>query len=349
MSFIDATRQNFTELPAQPYVANGRLYFTLPKAGLLSRLFVKLKGVMTVTLGGGTAVVSEKTMFNLIKRIRLIANSGTAIFDVSGYGTYLINQLLNSNCSPDKSVFDRTYLTEVYNCPVSAGANNWIGGLIIPIAMNVRDPIGMIMLQNDSTNLTLEIEFNPEYGLLNNDIYAVVVTGAAVTSFAGTVSVNMEYFNVPKNAADFPPLNIVHQWLENRDALSSTGAFVKSLQRGNIYQRIIHNLTLANLLDTTDVDKFRILYNQSEVPYTTDKLTQLILQRSRYGMDLPKGCYVHDFTYSTGEVGLGNSRDYINSANVTELQSEVTINSGATVTAGQSFLNTISEQLIRLA
>lgn len=347
MSFNEATRQNFTELPAQSYVAGGRLYFPLPKAGLLSRLFVKLVGTMTVTLGTGTATVSEKP-YNLIKRIRLIANSGTAIYDVSGYGTYLINNLLRSNQSPDKSVYDRGYLSEVYNCPVADGANAWKMALELPIAMNVRDPIGLIMLQNDSTNLTLEIEFNSEYGLLNNDIYSIVVTGNTTASFSGKVGVMMEYFNVPKDKNDYPPLNMIHQWLENRDALPGTGAFVKQLQRGNIYQRIIHAIQLGNLLDTIDVDKFRILYNQSEVPYTVDKLSQLFLQRSRYGMDLPKGCFVHDFTYSTGEVGLGNARDYINSANVTELQSEVTINSAATVTAGQSFLTTISEQLIRL-
>jgi hypothetical protein len=113
--------------------------------------------------------------------------------------------------------------------------------------------------------------------------------------------------------------------------------------------RLAHYLTLGNALNTADVDKLRILYNQAEVPYTVDKLSQLFLQRNRYGMDLPKGTFVHDWYYSNGLVGLGNSRDFINSANVTEFQSEVVIASGTTVTAGQSFVNTLTEQLIRIA
>jgi hypothetical protein len=97
------------------------------------------------------------------------------------------------------------------------------------------------------------------------------------------------------------------------------------------------------------VDKLRILYNSSEEPYTIDKNIQLMLQMSRYGMCLPIGTFVHDWNYAGGLVGLSPSRDFINSANVTEFQSVLEIASGTTMTAGQCFINTLSEKLIRIA
>lgn len=346
MSFIDATRQNFTQLPQQNFQTGGRLYFDLPKVGLLSRLFVTLDGVMTVTLNGGTAVLSERKAYNLIKRIRLIANSGASVFDVTGYGTYLINTILRRDAQPDDS-FSTAIKSDVYNAGVSAGANTWKFGLEIPIAINERDPIGLILLQNNATSLTLEIEFNPEYAL--NDVTAPVkVTGSAVASMAGKVGVTMEYFTVPRAKEDYPALNVIHQWLEQQDAIASAGAWNKSLLRGNTYMRMIHYVTLNNALSTATIDKLRVLYNQSEVPYTIDRLPQLFIQRQRYGSDLPKGTFVHDWYMSSGQVGLGTSRDFINSANVTEFQSEITIASGTSVPAGSSFINTITEQLIKI-
>lgn len=349
MAFIDNTRQNFTELPKQNYESGGRLYFVLPKTGLLSKLLVNLSGVMTVTHGTGTAAMSDRGIWNLIKRIKLIANSGAAIYDVSGYGTFVINNLLKHGHAPDNyGSKDRSIGTEVYSDGASSGANTWKGVLEIPIAINDRDNVGLVMLQNNATQLVLEIELNTEYGA-NNRIAPVVVTGNDMAAFVGSIGCMMEYFTVPEKAADYPSLNLIHQWLENQDPLTSTGAYQKSLLRGDTYMKLVHYLTLANALNTTDVDSLRILYNGSETAYQVNKISQLAIQRSRYGQDLPKGTYVHDWYFSGGIVNLGNSRDFINSAGVTEFQTEVTIGSGATVTAGQSFLNTISEKLIRIA
>jgi hypothetical protein len=348
MSFIDVTRQNITEIPSQNFTSGGRLYFTLPKTGLLSSLYLSLEGVMTVTHGTGTAVLSERAPWNLIKRIRLIANSGTSIYDVSGFGTYLINNTLRQGYAPDKNPYDRGINADVFSAAAAAGANTWKLGLKIPIAINERDPLGLILLQNDSTQMVLEIDFNNEYGA--NDVIApIVVTGNDTAAFVGKVNLTMEYFTVPQDTKQYPPLTVIHQWLEQQDSLTAAGAVTKTLQRGNTYMRLMHSLTLGNKLETTAVDKLRILYNGAEVPYTINKLSQLLVQRNRYGMDLPKGTFLHDWYYSNGIVGLGNSRDFINSANVTEFQSEVNINSGATVTAGTSFLTTITEQLIKIA
>lgn len=347
--FIENTRQNFTELPKQAYSSGGRLYFTLPKVGLLSKLYVSLVGVCTTAAGNGSVALSDRGAFNLIKRIRLIANSGASIFDVSGYGTFLINQTLKMGVSPDDvGSMDRGTRLEAFSAPIAEGANNWKFGLEIPIAINDRDPIGLILLQNNATQMVLEIEFNA-CGATNNLLGAVVCTGTATATVVANVGVMMEYFTTPRLESDYPPINMIHQWLENQDAITGVGAYTKSLLRGDTYMKIIHYLTLVNALNTTAVDKLRLLYNQSEVPYNIDKISQLMIQRARYGQDLKIGTFIHDFTYSGGIPNLGSSRDFINSKNVTEFQSEVTINSGATATAGSSYLNTITEKLIKIA
>jgi len=348
MAFIDATRQNFTELPSQTIQEGGRLYFTLPKVGLLAKLKLCISGTMTVTVGGGTATLADTGPWNFIKRIKLVANSGASIFDVSGYGCYLINNMQRYAYSPASTLVDRSTGTELYSAGVTNGANTWKMCLDIPIAINDRDPIGLVLLQNNATQMVLEVEFSEADGA-SALVAPVVVASGATASFAGNASVMMEYFTVPRNAEDYPALNIIHQWLEVQDSVTSVGAFPKTLLRGNTYMRLMHYIRLNGALNTTDIDQLRILYNQSEVPYITKKMSQLSIQRSRYGFDLPKGTFVHDWYYSNGMPNLGTARDFINSANVTEFQSEVTIASGATLGSGNNFINTISEQLIRIA
>jgi hypothetical protein len=347
MPFLNQTRQQFTELAAQTITPGQRLYFQLPPVGLLSRLFLWVKGTTTVTPGTGTAALSDRGAANFIKRVKLLANSGSAIYDVSGYGTHIINNILSFGTSPDKTLFDRSISAEVYGSGVNSGANDWRFCYQIPIAINQRDPIGMILLQNEATQLTLEVEFNDIKGA-NNLLAPIVVTGDATATFSGICGCNMEYFTVPRETADRPALNVVHQWLEQQDAITSTGENPKSMLRGNTYMRLAHYLTLGNALSSA-VDKLKIVYNTSETPYIINEMTQLALQRSRYGMDLPKGTYVWDWYMSNGLVGLGTSRDFINSANVTQFESILDIDSSATVTAGQSYINTLTEQLIMIA
>lgn len=347
MGFREATRQNITELPSKEYVSGGKVFFELPKVGLLSKLYLHFTATDTLTAGTGSITASERSPWNLIKRIRLVANSGAAIFDVSGYGCYLINNLLRYGHSPASTLFDRSIGTDVYNLPTTTGTLKF--GLEIPIAINDRDAIGYLLLQNNATQLVLEVEFNVAGGSSVEDNMHVLTGNATAVLSASTVGVTMEYFNVPRKSEDYPPLNVVHQWLEQKDSIVSTGTYTKTLLRGNTYMRLLHYITLNAALNTTDVEKLRIIYNQTEVPYTISKMPQLMLQRSRYGMDLPKGTYVHDWYYGNGLVSLGDSRDFINSAAVTEFQTEITIASGATLGSGTNFLNTITEQLIRIA
>lgn len=348
MGFREATRQNLTTLPAQTITDGGRLYFRLPKVGLLSKLLLTIKGTVDNTAGTGHATISERAPWNMIKRIKLIANSGASIYDVSGYGTYLINNILKKSSAPNVSVVDRSLIADTYSIPTTDADGTILFNLEVPIAINDRDPIGLLLLQNNATEMTLEIEFNT-LGGANAVIAPYVLTGTATSALsAATCGVVMEYFTVPRQAADYPALNVVHQWLEQQDVITGTGAFTKSLLRGNTYMRLMHYLTLNSALDQADVDKLRVLYNQSETPYSIERVPQLFLQKMRYGMDLPKGTFIHDWYYSNGIPSLGDSRDFINSANITEFQSEVTIGSGASIT-GNCYLNTITEQLIRIA
>jgi hypothetical protein len=348
MSFLTATRQNITELPAQAYDGNKKT-FVLPKVGLLSRLFLTFTGTNTVTLGGGTAAVSQFTAYNLIKRIRVLANSGASIFDVTGYGAYVINLLGGKQATMIDSLYDAGTDALVYAAPVAAGANTWQMGLEIPIAINERDPIGLVLLQNNSTTITVEVEFNTLYGLADDGSVAVLVTGAAVAAMtAATVGLSMEYFTVPRSQEDYPALNVVHQYLEEQLTFAATGPQIVTLQRGNTYLQLIHMLTCNTAINSAAVERLRILYNQSEVPYNVPARVQSLLQRKRYGSDLPKGVFVHDWYMSNGCPNLGNSRDFINSAAVTEFQSEVTVAAGTTVT-GTTNLRTIKRQLIQIA
>jgi hypothetical protein len=338
-------------LPSQTVTEGGRLYFRLPAVGLLAKLYLFFSGVVTVTEGAsGTFAASDRGIFNLIKRVKVIANGATSIIDVSGYGLFSVNNLMRyAHRKNNTLISDATMLAQVYSAALAAGDNTWQFGLEIPIAINDRDPVGLLMLQNSSTEVILEIEFNEVDGA-NNLVAPVVITGddTAVLK-SGTMSVAMEYFTLPRDKAEYPALNVVHQWVEVQKSINSVGANQIDLQRGDTYMRLIHNLTINNALNTAAVDRLKIAYNTSETPYVVDKAIQLMMQLSRYGAAMPIGTFVHDWAYSSGLVGLSNSRDFINSANVTEFQSVLEIASGTSMTSGQCFVNTLAEKLIQIA
>jgi hypothetical protein len=92
MSFLTATRFNKRRIASIPYDAGNRVSYDLPATGLASNLYLRLKGTLTTTLGGGTATLKANQQgrpFGILDRIQLTANSGTDLVNVTGFGLFL--------------------------------------------------------------------------------------------------------------------------------------------------------------------------------------------------------------------------------------------------------------------
>lgn len=347
MSFINATRQNRRKVGQLKFENGQRVGLDLPRTGLLASLYIRVKGTLTVTPGTGTAVYKTENYnkpFALLDRIRLTANSGTEIINVTGTGLAIRNMISEGSVM---DLLGSVLQSGVSNSPVyqfatASGANNVEFSIKVPVAVNERDPLGLILLQNGETLMTAGIDWANVANLFT-------LTGNAGVTFAGDAHVTMEYYSVPINKEDYPDLSLAHTILEDKTDIDSTGVKAYTVPRGNIYQRMIHRVLLnGSPAGFDDIDKLRLVYNQSESPYELEAHDMYAIQRDRYRRDLPQGSFVHDFSYQ-GIAGLGGNRDLINSKAITDFQSEIVIGSGATLGTNNNKLLTLREQLVPLA
>lgn len=348
-AFNAATRQKFTTVPGQAYSSGAIQQIILPRVGLLARVFLHFSGTLTVTLGAGSAAAAPRSPWAIGQRIRLLANSTLAIVDMSGFGSYLANLVTDwagvearpgsyarAFTITDQPQYEPPAIGEVSRFGVAAGANAVDLTFELPIKLSESDPIGLIIAQNPQTTLTLEVT-NGVIGDL------VTLAGGATATLTGDWSVSVEYFEAPADAAAMPDMTFVHVWQEQRTAISNTGAVPVRLLTGDTYLRVVHALQLNGTLNRADLERMRIVLNDADTPYSLDRWLALYRQRRIYGKDLPEGVFVHDFFVPE------TTRDMLNSALYSDLKSELTIATTATLGTGNNYVDTVVEKLVQVA
>lgn len=298
--FVANTRRKIVQLPTQTRpVGGGTTSINLPKTGLLAAIILAIRGSISGTLSAPNAL----GMASAISRIRLTLNSGIDIYNVSGAGYhYLLREALES---------EYTDISGQSNARSAVTAAAFNLDMIIPVAINMRDPLGLILLQNEQTLLTLNIDWTAD---------ATVATGATVTA---TAIPYIELFTVPVDPQDFPPINIVHQTLEDQQAVSGAQDWVYNWPRGNTYLQVLHGLGIG-AAGTDSFTKAQIRVNQSDYLQSTD-IPYLDLEFRRFrGRARPAGGIFFDLLASSGLGNYGLTRDVFNSALVTDLASVIT-------------------------
>src|SRR5215469_15255515 len=292
--------------------------FTLPKTGLLARLYLALRG----TIAGTLTTPNPLGQASLISRFRLQANSGLDIVNISGASLqYMLRETIESE-------YVDPFGQSTARNAVAAGAFNI--DAVIPVAVNMRDPSGLIMLQNEQTIVNCYIDWTPD---------ATVATGATVTLTTGNLF--MEIFTVPPDPQDWPNLNIVHQVLEDQQQISANGDFPYNWPRGNTYMQILHGCGIG-AAGSDAFSKVAVRVNQSDYLQNTDPSYLDLEHRLFRGRPRPPGAILIDLA---GSSGLGNyalARDLLNSALVTDLATVITVSS-----APQT-LYTVRRQLLTL-
>ena len=290
---------------------------TLPKTGLLARIYLALRGSVAGTLTAPNAL----GMASIISRVRVQANSGIDIFNVSGAGYhYLLRNVLESE-----------YIDPVgqSNATSAVTATTFNLDMVIPIALDMRDPTGLIMLQNEQTIVNLFIDWLAD---------ASVATGATVTLTTGDAF--LEVFTVPPDPKDWPPLNVVHQCLEDQQAVAAAGDFPYYWPRGNTYVGIYHGLGIG-AAGADNFSRFAVRVNQSDYLQSTPVDYLDVEYRLLRGRARPAGGMFVDLLGTSGLGVYGLPRDMFNSALVTDLASVITASGAGTLT-------TVRRQLVVL-
>jgi len=290
---------------------------TLPKTGLLARVYLALRG----NVAGALSAPNALGFSSLISRMRIQANSGIDIFNVSGAGYhYLLRNSLESE-----------YIDPVgqSNGTVAVTATTFNMDAIIPIALNMRDPTGLIMLQNEQTIVNLFIDWLAD---------ASVATGATVTLTTGDAF--LEVFTVPPDPKDWPPLNVIHQCLEDQQQIAAAGDFPYYWPRGNTYVGVYHGAGIG-AAGSDLFNRFAVRVNQSDYLQSTPVDFLDVEYRLQKGRARPAGGVFVDLLATSGLGCYGLARDMFNSALVTDLASVITATGAAT-------LFTVRRQLVVL-
>jgi hypothetical protein len=345
MGFLESTRQNFRQAGSENYVSAGQSLISIPRVGYLSKVAIHVTGTMTITPGTGTAVLSEKGPWALLRRIRYQIGSGTELFNTSGYGAYLCNTMLRYQYVPENGQVSASFSNQVYQAGVASGANAWDFFLVVPITPNDRDLLGLILLQAEGTVTNLLLEWQVAGGATSD--FPVVLTGNATAVFAGRADVYIETFTVPAEIENQAPLDRVYQTIETVSFLGAVGANSIKLLEENTYLRIIHSIEVNGALSTDALESMLFRYNVTDVPYEIDKQTKLFQQRYEYGKDFPKGMFYWDF-FNQGYPNYGGDRDLVMASGLAELESILRIAAGTTFGSNNNLVRTISQQIVRV-
>lgn len=339
-----------------PVTEGGRVSLELPRVGYLAGIHIQYGGSITRT-AGDTGALSDQ-LANYIRRIQVNLNVGASqIFDVSGYGTALLNGAMSFNYAMDaygaqSPLFpmpvplDSTQDSEVFTAAATVpGTSPLVLSYWVPIAMNdgLNFNVGLINLQAPEIRCTLDLSFGTVA-----DLFApgAVLTGTSVT---GVVNVHYLYYEVPNpDLVDIPPY-VVHRVIQERQAIAAVGDQVYTVPRMGQIQRIIHSVQLNGLLNTNRVGDLVIRVNKTDEIYRMTQGFNKWLSRMRYGHKVPEGAFYHDWWRAADLNAAGDYRDVVDSEQISTLESIVNISNAAVLGQGNNFLDTIREFTQRLS
>jgi len=298
---------------------------TLQHVGLLKKLRLITRLETTATLGGGTLTRDNQGPWNLFANLLVRVSGLDLLFQVSGWGAYLINLVNDKLYAPDVNpsvVTNATTTAELFDFP-NTGTGEVLFSLDLPftIPMLGFEDLGLWLIQNETVNMEVVPTFNNMSGLTAL-VQPYVATGAATVAVSsGNVALWREFYGVPARSEDMPPLGYVHQWEEQYDAVSGSQVDINH-QRGGILTRLIYQVVDAdsgsgsNVIDgiaNTDLAGLEFKFDANDTPFDEDVYQVLARQRELYDRDLPQGVFTHDQFLATRTLQDSyNTENYIN-------------------------------------
>lgn len=321
--FLANARRKVTQLPTMVRPAAGGVTTQqLPDTGILAGIFLGI----SVTLAGVPGAPNPLGVATAITNVRLKTNGGNDVFNASGVDYhYIIQQMLESSYFAAQG-------QNAGNSAVAAGTFNL--DMYIPVGINLRDPVGYIMLQDQESIVQLDVEWAPDI---------VLDSGGVLTVTAGTCQIHMVYFDVPARPEDLPAFNTLHQILSDQRTLTGAIEHRVRIQTGGKYLQIGHGFGIG-VAGADKLSRFRTMVNQSiqleewSVPVGVNQLFRLLYGRAR-----PLGGIYVDYMGTAGLGNYGSVRDLLNSWNITQYEHLIT-----STDAGPVTLFTVRRQLMPL-
>lgn len=331
--FRSGTRQRRAYVGAVSYSAGTTLNpIRLPQVGLLARVFVQFRG--TVTLSGAGALANLGP-WNLAARLQVNANIGSAaIVDVSGYGAYMCQPWIQSiGYRPDMAGVGAgtTPNADIYAAPVAMGANTWVLSWYLPVSANdgSQFELGLVNLQAPETQVSVNITCG-----------ALLDPATLVTGIEGSFFVYYDYYEIPDpRVFQLPPLALVRT-LEEQQPITGTGDNIYTIPRQGVMLQLAHRITL-NAARSDSWDRHSIRFNKTDTVYQEDRQWRRAWERMNYALNPIVGVTALDLWHAASGVSNGDTRDAIDTEELSTLESIVTVSAGAVLGANNNFLASV--------
>jgi hypothetical protein len=327
--FKQQTRRNFHPIKSQSVAESNTYRIEIPKSKLLSKLYLRLTGTITATHATETSYVAhEAGVANLINRVQVTSHQGFMPVNAKGRSLRILNQCINGIDAESSSTAAGRY-KHIQPVVSSAGgtANSFVTTLEVPIQVNDRDPVGLIMLQNGEVLLTLDVTIGAK-----GDI-APASSGYTFALSAMTLEVYGDTFSIPADPNARPDLSILKMITEQQETLAATINTIE-LPIGNTYRRIIMQILDSSddlISDAVVNGDIELVFQQSDTPLKFDPDMLALENRIQYGGALPAGVFVLDFASNEGLADLASSRDYIDTARVTKFDLKIPTSAAGSV------------------
>ncbi len=346
--FASLTRQNLQKLPSETLTENGSVTFNIPKTKLTSKIYLLFNMTYQGIHASSTTFTANRyAPWNIVRNVRVSINNGFTPFNISGAGAYLYNLLRLTDAAlftnidnGDATDDERGIALQTNDLAASTGDPNRSRFMMeLPLTLNERDPIGMIMTQNEEVVVSVTID-------IGTALAHILDSGSGMTTstFVGTVTPLIESFTIPVLPEAIPDLSVIKLVNEQTFTLSANTEAIIKLPTGTTYRKIILDLatTASPPVGLTDLEvaNWQIVLNQADIPYNISTRQLENLNEYAYGRPLPAGVFVFDFS-NQGLPNFGGSRDYIDTERLTEFWLKFTPTVAGTA-------RVVSESLARL-
>ena len=278
--------------PGLVFVNNDRSEFALPNVDRWHRIWLRFVGTMTVTLGGGTAVVTAEAPYSVMRQIRLTLQGyrglgNTVLYSLSGFQAAVFARVENPNYTDNNTQ------------AVGAGANAWTFNLLLPISVGETDFAGMLTLAGDRTaTLVLSIDWGNanQTGNGTSDVITLAAGAANSAVLTGTATIVSETFQFLRGEAERLGIreDIIHQISAKRDNIVALGNLPVDLTVGVLYLRLIYLVRNNGLFANSVFDLFELVVEDSVRPYSLNEDQWRGQSRYRNLSDYPVGVYAQD-------------------------------------------------------
>jgi hypothetical protein len=336
--FAQATRQYKQELPSMPFAEGEQRSVSFPKTRFLSRVYLRVEGTYKATHASKTELtLSEFDKYRILRQLRVEINNGFNPYQIGGPELSLYN--LMKEYSPQES--DNNGIDLLEKVVSSGGTTNKLNYTMeLPMTLNDRDPVGLLLLQNEQTIVTMNVDCGYLADMMTDDDITISDIDIKLTPVLETFSVPQIQDAIP----DYSIVKLVHQQIER---VAGAGKMIVKLPVGLTYRKLFFYIATDvgyTPLDIADLGNIRLVFNQADIPYNISAKQMAYENYKNYGGQLPAGAFAFDFS-TQGVANLGGGRDYIDTERLTEFWLEIDFKN---VTGADNYVYVCSEKLARL-